>query len=456
MSATTPEPEYAYWNVPATSFTITYSLGLFHEIDFQVNEGYRRIPHGGIEVGGLLFGQVEANDIHIEAFRSIDCEHALGPSFVFSERDLAALREQLTATKSDPELAGFEVVGWFISHTRSPLRMNDREAALFDEFFPENGRITVLAKPERFQPTRFGFLVRNEDGSVPRDATDQAIILPLSGRAARSDDGPVASIPAPEPKPVPARPPAPVPAQAIPRPVTPQPPPATESPAETAEPLPPLLRLPESTPQVPVVPAQTVAHAEKREVEQVTIPFSSTPPPIAFSPPPKQEQFQPVEAPPPSTDEIRKKRSDNLQIADIRLPPEPSVDRIQERRQRSNWRLAIILLSAAALGCGAGYWAYLQLPSATIPLEMQTQRSAVLVSWPPDQTRDVVYAAIRIDDGQQTPLTQEQKTTGQATIPTNSDNVKIELIARHWMRESRGIIRYVKAPAPQIQPASNR
>ena len=454
MSATTPEPEYAYWNVPATSFTVTYSLGLFHEIDFQVNEGYRRIPHGGIEIGGLLFGQVQANDIHIEAFRLIDCEHALGPSFVLSERDLAALREQLAATKSDPELAGFEILGWFISHTRGPLRMNDREAALFDELFPESGRITVLAKPERFQPTRFGFLVRNADGSLPRDATDHAIILPLSGRAARTGDGPVASIPAPEQKPVPARPPAHVPTQAIPEPVISQPPPAAPALTETVEPPSAPIRVPEPIRQAPVVLAQPVAHIEKREVEQVSVPFSPTPPQTPLSASAEQEPFPPVET--PHIDEIRKKRSDNLQIADIRLPPEPSVDRIQERRQRSNWRLAIILLSAAALGCGAGYWAYLQLPSATIPLEMQTQRSAVLVSWSPDQTRDVVYAAIRIDDGQQTPLTQAQKTTGQATIPTNSDNVKIELIARHWMRESRGIIRYVKAPAPEIPPASNR
>jgi hypothetical protein len=460
MSATTPEPEYAYWNVPATSFTITYSLNLFHEIDFQVNEGYRRIPHGGIEIGGLLFGQVEGNDIRIEAFRPIDCEHALGPSFVLSERDLAALRVQLAATKSDPELAEVEAVGWLISHTRSPLRMNDREAALFDELFPDSWRITVLAKPERFQPTRFGFLVRNADGSVPRDATDQAIILPLSGRAARSADGPVASIAAPEQKPVPSRPPAPT--QAIPEPVSP----VSELPTESAEPLPPPLRFPEPTRQAPLVPAQTMAHAEKREVERVAMPFSPIPPATPFSPslnqepfppPPKQEPFPAVETPAPSIDEIRRKRSDNLQIADIRLPPEPSVDRIQEGPQRSNWRLAIILLSAAALGCTAGYWAYLQLPSATIPLEMQTQRSAVLLSWPPDQTRDVVYAAIRIDDGQQTPLTEEQKTAGQATIPANSDNVKIELIARHWMRESRGIIRYVKArAATQIQPASSR
>ena len=34
-------------------------FSLFHEIDFVVNEGYRKIPHGGIEEGGLLFGAID-------------------------------------------------------------------------------------------------------------------------------------------------------------------------------------------------------------------------------------------------------------------------------------------------------------------------------------------------------------------------------------------------------------
>ena len=53
--ATEKRSEYAYWKVPDSETVVTYSLPLFHEIDFAVNEGYRKIPHGGIEEGGLLF-----------------------------------------------------------------------------------------------------------------------------------------------------------------------------------------------------------------------------------------------------------------------------------------------------------------------------------------------------------------------------------------------------------------
>ncbi len=59
MTTGDPDVEYAFWTSPGTTFTVTYPLGLFHEIDFQVNEGYRRIPHGGVETGGLLFGRSE-------------------------------------------------------------------------------------------------------------------------------------------------------------------------------------------------------------------------------------------------------------------------------------------------------------------------------------------------------------------------------------------------------------
>src|SRR5437588_11578638 len=110
---------YATWTRPETQVAVTYSLPLFHEIDFVVNEGYRRIPHGGIEVGGLLFGRVENNSVRLEAFRSIECEHASGPSFVLSDRDLALLKQQLAKAASDPELQGLQVAGWFIAHTRS-------------------------------------------------------------------------------------------------------------------------------------------------------------------------------------------------------------------------------------------------------------------------------------------------------------------------------------------------
>jgi len=102
---------HASWTQPGGSFTVEYAVPLFHEIDFFVSEGYRRIAHGGIEVGGLLFGRPTADGIRLEAFLPIECEHAAGPSFKLSERDVAGLRQQMNSPPTGQAViyaAGYE------------------------------------------------------------------------------------------------------------------------------------------------------------------------------------------------------------------------------------------------------------------------------------------------------------------------------------------------------------
>src|SRR3954469_23192901 len=100
------EGQYAVWTDPDTSQTVRYSLPLFHDLDFQVNEAYRRIPHGGVEIGGGMYGRFSGKGVSIEAFRLIECEHASGPSFVLSDRDLARMAESFSEAQTDSELKG--------------------------------------------------------------------------------------------------------------------------------------------------------------------------------------------------------------------------------------------------------------------------------------------------------------------------------------------------------------
>ncbi len=395
MTPPETDTDYAFWKPAGESVTVTYSLQQFHEIDFEVNEGYRRIPHGGIEVGGLLFGHHEPGQVRIEAYRLIQCEHATGPSFVLSERDLAELQKQMDASASDPELAGLRVVGWFVAHTRSPLRLNDRELAIFDRYFPGPNQVMVLVKPERFQPTRFAFFVRKPDGSIEREGTNTAIILPLGSRASRKTNGPLASIPAPAAAP-PIEPPAPAPAPILP--------PPTEPPAPLLPPPPPRREVAAETDTGPVTSLTTI---------------------------PKQEKL-------PDIGEIRHRGV---------------AERAVDEAKAYQMRLVLVLILAAVLGCAAGYWAYRQLPSAIVPLSVRADASGLLVTWPVGQTRQAGYAAIRINDGVQQPLSPEEKITGSARIsPPSLSNVKVELIVQHRMRDSRGIVRYLNpAAAPLAQ-----
>jgi hypothetical protein len=440
MTSNDTAADYAYWISPDQTLTVNYSLEQFQEIDFQVNEGFRRIPHGGIEIGGLLFGRSEASSIRIQAFRLIECEHATGPSFHLSERDLELLEKQIAASRSDPELAGLEILGWFIAHTRTGLRLNDREQILFDRFFPKPNQIAVLVKPERFQPTKFGFLVRRPDGSLERDAANTAIILPLSGKSGRSTEGPIASMPAPAARPAVA--------SEGNRPLR-NPPPSEE----TTQPQPELSKLRKRNLLLSSLAEPTPSEPTSAEAP---IPNSAT-----QTPPPAVTET-PVASAPESVTSLTTipKESRHAATADVRRR-RPDRDRAvatsDDEGKTYTLRLAIILFVAAALGCGVGYWGYRQLPSSVVPLRIQPEASGLVVHWPVDQTYEAGYAAIRVNDGAQQPLSAEEKRSGAARIaPASDSNIKVELIVQHWMRDSRGIVRYIRLVPGSTAPATSQ
>jgi hypothetical protein len=455
--------DYAYWELPGDSFRVIYSLSLFHEIDFVVNEGYRKIPHGGIEEGGLLFGKVEKDCLRIEAYKPIACEHVLGPSFVLSERDLANLEVQLMAAASDKELANLQPVGWFLAHTRGPLTLTDQEMAHFDRLFPEVFRLTVLVKPERFQPTRFGFLVRDGNRQMQRDATPHAIILPLPGRGSKQTQSLIPSIPAPAPS---------VSSRRVAEPVglekttekEPRPPRRRSRPAaaDVEAPPPSIWKVPPAEPEQPAelpeiqqerdeedlrseaqraarkqlakdrarVMAEPVAAEVPLEVPRIK---QEAPPEAVLQKPPAP--VPPAVAPPSPIPERPVQRASYRQIEEFKFrQSEPLV----------NAQSLSILAIAALLGCLAGYIGYLQMPAAVIALQVTAQPQAVTVSWPADETRDAIYVSIRVNNGAPLPLSKEEKISGQTEVKGGGD-MKVEVLARNWMRDCRGIVYYVRS-----------
>ena len=57
VMAAASEVSYGTWKLPDSPYQIRYALDALREIEFHVSEGFRRIPYGGIEHGGLLFGR---------------------------------------------------------------------------------------------------------------------------------------------------------------------------------------------------------------------------------------------------------------------------------------------------------------------------------------------------------------------------------------------------------------
>lgn len=163
--------KFGQWTVPESPVTIDYSLVVIEEIRHEVSEGYQRLSRGGIEVGGALYGTRDGRTVRIMAMRPIACEHARGPGFVFSDKDRAALNEQLLRDKEDPALEGLISVGWFLSHTRSEIMLNESDQEIFSIFFPAPWQVTLVVRPGRGGSMRAGFFVRSDDGLVKGDSS---------------------------------------------------------------------------------------------------------------------------------------------------------------------------------------------------------------------------------------------------------------------------------------------
>jgi hypothetical protein len=163
------ETAFGTWTVPASPVDIEYSMVVIDEIREAVTEGFRRLSRGGIEVGGILYGTVEGRRLRIMAVRDMVCEHARGPTFHLSENDQGLLAAQLEREREDPRLSGMVAVGWYLSHTRSEITLQQSDLDTYNAFFPEPWQVTMVIRPGRAQAMRAGFFVRESDGTVKTD-----------------------------------------------------------------------------------------------------------------------------------------------------------------------------------------------------------------------------------------------------------------------------------------------
>jgi hypothetical protein len=145
---------------------IDYSDELIERIRAETVDAFLRIPHGGLEIAGVLFGTKLGHTLHLTASRPIDCEHARGPSLTLSSRDEQGLDKLLTEARRDPTLDGLEPLGWYVSHTRRPFTVAESDSDVFDRFFTQPMQVTAVVRPEAAGVAQFHVFARHEDGSI--------------------------------------------------------------------------------------------------------------------------------------------------------------------------------------------------------------------------------------------------------------------------------------------------
>jgi proteasome lid subunit RPN8/RPN11 len=168
---------FATWSAAQTPVVVRYSRTVLNEIRLEATDKFMSIPRGGVEVGGVLFGSIQGDQVTIHARRPLELEYETGPSFVLSRTDEERLRDLLANSSEDLQLRDLEPVGWYHSHTRSDVFLSPEDIHLHDRFFPGCRQIALVVRPAKFEPARAGFFVREPDGSIVSEASYNEFLL---------------------------------------------------------------------------------------------------------------------------------------------------------------------------------------------------------------------------------------------------------------------------------------
>jgi septal ring factor EnvC (AmiA/AmiB activator) len=183
---------------PQRAFDLEPNLDALQDIQQLVIEAYFSMPDGGLEVGGVLLGNLSFGRLTITGSLPFVSEHSMGRHYVLSDKDQRHFANMLAAARLDPES---KPIGWYRSQIRDGICLTDSDLDLHARFFPEPDRIVLVLKPSVFSATRCGFFARKADGSMQADSPVQEFEL---ARPPHQDK--VASMPAkPSIEPMPSK-----------------------------------------------------------------------------------------------------------------------------------------------------------------------------------------------------------------------------------------------------------
>src|SRR5687768_11507286 len=131
--------EYYLWSLEGKPVSVHLSLDVVHALQppARYSDGDRPVEHGGV-----LLGRVRhVNDSYIVSVDSVEvipCEHARGASWTLSARDKQALLRRIRR-----QHGSLTVVGWFRTHTRAGLYLDQHDFSLFTEFFAQPSSVSL-------------------------------------------------------------------------------------------------------------------------------------------------------------------------------------------------------------------------------------------------------------------------------------------------------------------------
>jgi len=164
---TTPKSTYR-WEVPGKSTAVEFDFDVIDRLGAEVARGYGAVPRRGLEVGGILLGNVEEGDktvLHVVDFEPVPFRHSNGPSYQFSEEDDRVRFEQALDRWKPVSGGKLHTLGFFRGHTREGMSLSPEDLSLFDEYFRNECQIVLLVKPFATRVPMAGLFFR-ENGEL--------------------------------------------------------------------------------------------------------------------------------------------------------------------------------------------------------------------------------------------------------------------------------------------------
>lgn len=161
---------YYVWEVPEKSISVQIFFDVIDRMYPDIMRGLGALKRRGAEVGGILIGRTDPDSgiVTVEDFEAVPSEYLTGPSYNLSENDRVSFEAAISRRLSSEN--GLSVVGFYRSHTRDELFMDDADLAVADRYFPDTGSVFLLIKPYASRTSIGGFFVREDDG-INRQST---------------------------------------------------------------------------------------------------------------------------------------------------------------------------------------------------------------------------------------------------------------------------------------------
>lgn len=142
------------------------SSSVLAQLSAAVRDGFRQFRHGGMEVGGLLFGFTGDSAVRIVDSRPLTIEYGRGAFFLLTEADHEAVRNLVAQFSRELAAKNLKVVGYYESHTRRGISQSETDFETYDRHFPQALNVCMILKPDREKEMSAAVYVRDHSGTV--------------------------------------------------------------------------------------------------------------------------------------------------------------------------------------------------------------------------------------------------------------------------------------------------